>query len=415
MRHRLTVIAGVFAVSGLALSACAGGGGAGGYTPASSLAGQQDPPSLLDQNPTAAPAAISAPSALTFAGSLNRSDTYTYPQPNPLPPDQQTANVTQLVKVTSTSNPISGISGPVSQYTNNESDAYPLQTLQSTTTSYYRTESSAFQLLGYTIVDSGNTSRATTVYAFPQKVYPLPLRSGTWTNSPVALTKATGQNINYSDHTTYSNGSYTEEDQYYGNTKNYPAIHVELYQRPDGRSAFNLTRYENGNKNFPPGFALQENYFITGPTASSPTGLPALFLSFTTNYPGPTPPPTPNIPNELAVWYPLNASGQPALHSETNVNRGLQPLPGACKVPSSFGTSAFEVVQTIKDLDTILGTVTTTTTTQWVASKFGTVCVQLASTVNEWYDYNSDTFVAPVVFQSDRPLQTTVIKETVGL
>jgi hypothetical protein len=231
----------------------------------------------------------------------------------------------------------------------------------------------------------------------------------------VALTKATGQNINYSDHTTYSNGSYTEEDQYYGNTKNYPAIHVELYQRPDGRSAFNLTRYENGNKNFPPGFALQENYFITGPTASSPTGLPALFLSFTTNYPGPTPPPTPNIPNELAVWYPLNASGQPALHSETNVNRGLQPLPEACKVPSSFGTSAFEVVQTIKDLDTILGTVTTTTTTQWVASKFGTVCVQLASTVNEWYDYNSDTFVAPVVFQSDRPLQTTVIKETVGL
>lgn len=354
-----------------------------------------------------------------FSGTLNRVDTYSYPANNPLPSTNVSAAVTQAVTVNATPNPYGA--GTAQDFTVNEADAYPSQT-QSAKTDYFYTLSAAsagssqFQLLGYKATDESNNVTSVQ-YATPAIVDQLPeTASASWTNSPALSlneTTAAGDTIT---RTVNADGSYTETDHLYGSGTNYPSVSVAMQENSDGSGSVKITKYEtNGPFGYPAGTLALTNYFISAPTPNT-VGLPQLQFTHQSYVTTGTPAPITQYAVPSAVWYPLNNAGTiNAIYSETDANNGALAILASCNVPSAFGTSANQLVQSISSVDTVLGTLTTTTTTQWVVSGFGPVCVQVASDVQAFYNYNNDTTRFGPVFQAQLPQQETKIAETLTL
>ncbi len=353
-----------------------------------------------------------------FAGSLNQTDAYTYPQPNPLPATNVTAGVTQSVAVSTTPNPFGA--GTAQDFNVSESDAYPSQTLSSKTDYFYQLTSptagsSQFQLLGYKSVDASSDTTSVQ-YTTPLIVDELPEVAGAaWTNTPAQTLSETTVNGDTIARTVNADGSYTENDSLYGNTNNYPSVAVAMTENPDGSGTFFITRHEtNGPFAYPPGADALEDFYISGPVPS-PYGLPSITYGFQSYISTSPPPAIAQYSAPAAPWYPLAGPTAIGPLYQENDTTASGTFPAACNVPSSFGTTGNELTQNVSSIDTILGTLTNTTTTQWVVTGFGPVCVQVASTIKAYYDYNNDTMTYGIVFQSAQPMQSTNIAETLTL
>ncbi|HUZ50817.1 MAG TPA: hypothetical protein VMW12_13900 [Candidatus Dormibacteraeota bacterium] len=391
------------------LAACGGGGASGGSGP--NIPNVPVTPAV--PTPTPAPSGPPHPAAggdtFTFNGTLARSDAYTYPVASPLPPTAASATIKQNVTVITTPNPFGA--GQVQDFQTLESDVYPAQTLSSKNDFYYQS-GSAFQLLGYSSVD--DVGDATTVqYATPQVVDQLPETTGaSWTNSPAASMTQTFIDGETASRTTAADGTYTDTEQIYGTGTDYPSVKAILSENADGSGEVQIVRYENGRTGFQANETIYDNYFISPPSAQSSN---AQFLYVTYQladlfYGAPSPPPAAPFAS-MPIWYktPL------ALYSESDNDLGPQTIPAACNAPAAFGTQGREIQQQLKSTDTVLGTVTSTTTTAYVVDGFGPVCVQLASTVNTYFDYSMDTTITPVFYQGSGALQTTTIAQTLTL
>ncbi|HTX58407.1 MAG TPA: hypothetical protein VMH02_01935 [Verrucomicrobiae bacterium] len=107
----------------------------------------------------------------------------------------------------------------------------------------------------------------------------------------------------------------------------------------------------------------------------------------------------------LASWYPSNPM---VLASDDFLDAGRTAVPAACRVASRFGREANRIVETQTRLDIVFGQSETTTRTQYVAPRYGLVCLQLHDDLKTYYDYNT-------LALESRPLVDEITDEVLGL
>lgn len=354
--------------------------------------------------------------AFAFTGTLNQSATYAYPKPT-LPPSNVTANVTQSVSVSATANPFGP--GTAQDFKTVEADAYPTQTLTTTTDYYYQLANANFELLGYNAVDDqGNTTSVS--YSTPQIVDKLPEASGaSWSNSPAMVLKQNFAGQEQATRTVDADGTYTDTETIYqgsGQSGTYPAMQIVLSDAKDGSGSFSFTYNFTGTPYNPPYTSETYEWTTSAPHVPSPApsatpGAPVIDVYETRLLVQATPVPSPSPAYQFSLnqWYPAAL----ALYSESDSNKGSATIPAACAVPSGFGTTATQIEQQVNRLDTALGTMETTTTDSYVAMGFGPVCVQVHDQTQTFYDFNNDTGYN--WYYSSTPMSTATIAETLTL
>jgi hypothetical protein len=114
----------------------------------------------------------------------------------------------------------------------------------------------------------------------------------------------------------------------------------------------------------------------------------------------------------LPTWIPATMT-QPS--NETDVDNGSVTYPTACKVPSKYGTSGNQIVQTVSRADTALGNLETQTTTTYVAPRVGPVCIQMTDSVQTFYDYTGQNGFSALISGGTLPLILTSLSETLTL
>lgn len=357
-----------------------------------------------------------AGNTFAFSGTLNQADTYAYPSPT-LPPTNVTANITQNVKVSATANPYTP-GASAQDFNVVEADAYPTQTFKTTTDMYYQlgaaqSGSSPFDLLGYNAVDdAGNTTAVQ--YASPQIVDELPEASGqTWSNSPAMTLTQVFTGLENASRKVNADGSYTDTETIYGSSGSdgFPQTTAMLQQNADGSASYTQVYQYTGGIYGSWGYTSQTiSYFASAPQPM-PSATPAISLSFSdsTVQATPAPSPVPQVYGQVGAWYSL------PLYKESDKNLGSATFPQNCSVPAAFGSSGDKIQQSIQSVDTALGTLETLTTTQYVVTGFGPVCVQISDVTKAFYDFNNDTQYAYQPIYSETPLHTTTISETLTL
>jgi hypothetical protein len=114
----------------------------------------------------------------------------------------------------------------------------------------------------------------------------------------------------------------------------------------------------------------------------------------------------------LPSWIPVTLT-QPSV--ETDVTNLAVTYPGSCSVPAKYGTSGNQIVQTITRADAALGNLETFTTTTYVAPRVGPVCIQMADSVQTFYDYTGQNGFSVLVSGGTVPIQLTSLAETLTL
>ena len=406
------------AVAAIGLTACGGGS----TSPVAPMAPATPAPAT--PTPYYPPHPSGAGDTFAFYGSLTENDSYTYPTPNPLPSTSTTAAVTQKITVSPTANPFG--SGTAQDFNVVEADAYPTQTLSTTTDFYYQSTSSVFALLGYKATDDLQ-DQTLLQYTSPQVIDQLPETTGaTWSNNPAATITEQYPDSESATRVVDAQGGYVDTEQMFA-TDNYPSVTATLSSNDDGSASFVLDFHEDGRANspFPPNTDVFDSFILSAPQAQSPGGAQAIFYSYQQNMVTSTPaPPTPSAsPSATAtptaesvfpVWYKL------PLYSEHDTDKGVVDIPKSCQAPAAFGTSATQLEQSVSNTDTALGTIAVTTTDEYVVAGFGAVCVNVASTINRYYDYDSDMGVriqgpSSIVYQGTQPMESSTISELVTL
>jgi hypothetical protein len=398
----------------IGLTACGGGGGT-----SSGPTGPTIPQAPATSAPVATPTPNYPPhpaatgETFTFSGTYSQNDTYTYPQPSPLPSTSTRATVTQKISVSATANPFG--SGTADDFQTVESDAYPTQTLSTTTDTYYQDTASISQLFGYKAVDD---IQDTTLYQYvtPQIIDQLPEVPGAnWTNSPAAIVAEAYPSGEAAARTIDANGGYVDTERLLG-TDDYPATTATLKSNDDGSAEFTIVFHESGRSTFPPDTDVYDNYILSAPRSQG-AGSEEIVYSYENDevtLPATPPPLNPTVESSFPMWFKL------PLYSERDTDKGVVSIPKSCQAPAAFGTRATQLEQTITNTDVALGTTTVTTTNEYIVAGFGPVCVDVAGTINAYYDYGQDSPVAAqsptsVTYQGARPLQTTVISELLTL
>jgi hypothetical protein len=110
----------------------------------------------------------------------------------------------------------------------------------------------------------------------------------------------------------------------------------------------------------------------------------------------------------ITDWYPTTT-----LASDSSVEALGVTIPAACKVPAVVGTTATQIVETQANLNPMLGTYETRSTTSFSAPSYGQVCVQISDTIDDYYDYSGQS--PNVVQLYSTPEQITTTTETVGV
>lgn len=413
----------------ISVAACGGGGGGSGpsLTPPGSGPGAVGPPvtqttptPMPTTAPTTAPTGIGiqAGATFTFTGALSRSDIYNYPVTNPFPDGTVNAQISQNASVSDANNPFG--SGTALDYRSVEQDAYQLQTLQSTTDSFYElnqagSTANLFLLGSKTTDDQHNL--VTITYKNPQLIFQFPEAAGqSWTNNPDATIDTDNANGNTSERHTGRDGTYSERDfiaNVDGTNAQYPTVIVTAVSFFDGSASIVFLFNEEGRANFP--FKSVTDTFLMSAPQTSGITLKASELSVPVSG-TPPPSPAPETFGTAPTWF-----GTP-LFAETDIDNGLVTIPTACNVPSQFGTQAFQIVRTIHTVDPAFGNVDDMTTTQFVVNGFGVVCAQISDVNNAFYDFSEATFTSPTpngIFNfatsAAQPLIATTITEVLTL
>jgi hypothetical protein len=305
--------------------------------------------------------------------------------------------------------------------TDTETDTSPLQTIGITTQTYYAllTTSTGSNLVtyGFTSTDTNGESLAVTIPNVGSGnglLDELPEKSGqSWTNGAAQVANETSPGGITSGRTVQADGSYADKTNfpigsiYASPVPGSPLVNAAIItENSDGSGSyvFDAIVTAGGQPE-----NVEELDFSTPVPASS--GVPA---SIAISEPQPSASP---LVVTIPVWYP-----QPLkLYTETDVDDGAVSLPPSCAVPSSLGTAADAVVQSIVSYDTIVGTAETLSQTNYVVPNYGLACVVLGEKLQYYYDYSGQTNLfalvpnANVTATATYPIETETIATTLGL
>jgi hypothetical protein len=407
MHLRLRVVAVSFGLLAMAVVAGCGGGGSspgGGNTPAPSTS-----PIVVNSRP------LANGDAFSYAGTTTK--TFVYSGVSPEPESTTVYTVAQHVSVTGPTS----FGGATAAYDlhDSETDTSPLASLGVTTDTFDAlvASGSATDLItyGFTSSDTSGESMTVTLTAAGTGngiLDELPEANGqSWVNSGASSLKESSPGGVTSTRVTAADGSYTDTTLYpVGSIYASPGPAVSqatITQNADGSGSYVFFANDGtAGANAP----LYEFDFATPRPAAS--GSPAL-IPIT----APQPSPSPAAEVDVPLWYP-----QPLkLYTETDNDTGAVALPAGCNVPSSFGTRANAIVQTIAQYDTIVGTQETFSQTSYVVPVYGLACVSLNEKLQFYYDYSGQSSLANggpsfnVTTTTTYPIETETIATTLGL
>ena len=331
---------------------------------------------------------------LTLAGTL----THTIARPLPAPsaiasPTTTTTTVTDVLKIASTTATFNGTANLTDENVV-ESDVAPLQTLTTTSDAYTEfTPSGTSQLLlelGLTSTDSNGVQDTTTYGAGAGEIDQLPdVNGATFTNTAAQTFSETDPGNVSIARTVAADGSYTENDTYLSP----PASTTQA----NSNLTASITYFAGLIVDVAFGAPSGSGANATIPYTISPT-VTGAFQTVTGTIPD---------------WYPTTT-----IFSDSFAKSTSQTIPTACAVPASVGTTATKVVETTTHLDTALGSYETRTQTAYDAPGFGTVCVQLADTIDSYYDYTGQSLNVLLpglnLALSSTPIQIDTLSETLG-
>jgi hypothetical protein len=331
---------------------------------------------------------------LTLAGTLVHTIDRPVPAPSSTqPPSTTTANVTDVLTITSTSATFGGQSGLIDE-NSLETDASPLQSIATNGDAFTHFVSSGSSLdlfeVGSSSGDSNGVKDTVTFGPGAGLLDELPDANGAaWQNTAAQTFLETEPDTTTLARTTNADGTYTETDKYLGRYTGTTTTSADLSAALDGFEGLPV----NVTYGAPSG---------SGTSASIPFSIAAV------------PPAAPGIllQGKIPDWYP-----SPTIFADSATKTTAQAIPASCNATAGAGTTATAIVETTTHLDTALGTYETRTQTLFFAPGVGVVCAQLADIVKTFYDYTgqSPSIVAGLnVALSATPIQIDTLAETVG-
>ncbi|MEA2687577.1 MAG: hypothetical protein QOD51_184 [Candidatus Eremiobacteraeota bacterium] len=336
--------------------------------------------------------------AFNFTGTL--SSTTQLVNSNPTQPQTDTASVTLNTTVTSAqviATPAPGITTVAHSV---ESDAYPLQTVTtSSDTGYgYLTGTSAALpptfvpgtvLMTETLAKDSNGSSYDTQYDVVHGngiVDVLPEATGPFGPNTAALRYVETDPANFArNRVVAANGSYVEQGTDAFHDVQTAIVNSDLSASLDARQ-YSGFRFTMSAPSAPPNSRIIFRLFNAAGTQLQAFSLPN--------------------------WIPATLT-QPSM--ETDVDNGSKPYPASCSVPAKYGTSGNQIVQTINRADTAFGNLETQTTTTYMAPRVGPVCIQMTDAVQTFYDFTLQNGFVVLVSGGTLPIQLTNISETLTL
>ncbi len=269
-----------------------------------------------------------------------------------------------------------------------EADTYPLETVTTKTASTYRYATAASKAtLSILTSDAKDSNGAEYVnkYGTGNGILDLlPETPGAFGPNTAALTYSENDPANFSSQrVTAADGSF-----------------IEL-----GEDTFGDIQTINGNPDFSAVYdASQYSGFKF--TITKPSGSPATITMTITRG-------NSNLGSlTIPSWIP---SALTKVSTETDSDNGTVTYPTACNVPAKYGASGNQLVQKIERVDPALGNRENETTTTYTAPSVGPVCIQLADSVQTFYDYTLQNGFLVFVSGNAQPLQLTTIAETLTL
>ena len=215
-----------------------------------------------------------------------------------------------------------------------------------------------------------------------------------WTNSAAQTLDETSPGNQSSVRNVNADGSYTATTTYASGS---------LFTPPPAPLTATIVENSNGSGSYSLPLLGPPNSTIT---VGTPGPAPSPMIPVTLTVPVPVPTST---TIDVPVWY-----GTPlVLYKESDTNAGAQNLPAACNVPATYGLTGNAVVQSIRSVDAILGTIETLQQTTYVVPTYGAACVVLSDQVLSYYDYSGQGSALIVI--SGTPLETATVSTTLGL
>lgn len=336
---------------------------------------------------------------LTLIGQLVHTIDRPLPAPTtPQPPSTTTTNVSDVLKIASTTATFGAQSNLIDE-TTAETDVAPLQTITTTSDAYthYFASGSGQNLfeVGATSTDSNGVNDTTTFGAGAGLLDELPDMNGaTWTNTAAQTFSETDPDTTTIVRTAKADGTYTETDTYLG------LVPATTTTNTDLSATIN-------------GFAGQPvNVAFGAPSGSGASAMIPILVAPAPPPPPATPPP-PLASGSIPEWYPTVT-----IFADAATKTTAQTIPAACNVAAGAGATATRIAETTTHLDTALGTYETRTETLYDAPGFGPVCAQLADTIDTYYDYTgqSPQLIVPGLnfAVSSSPIQIDTLAETLG-
>ncbi len=402
------VLAAAFALS-VGVVACGGGGGGGNPNPPVPAPGTPTPVSSATPTPTASPTpiatatppvvqatcnpapavpAIPTPSGnYEFTGTLKQQATYFYPAtvtPTTSPTAPPTCVVESVAAVFAGTSAVDPSGKGGSNLHENELDASPLSTT-SVGSDVWTLGGAQTTLTATQVVSPNNGSPTSTTlqeFTTPPVIGQASLGTfGTGNSDAGTLNQSTSYGLSYS-RTINADGSYSESGTTQTGTGGSGGT-IFISEAANGSGT--ITGPANG------GFAPKT---FSAPSAGK--------ITLTVN-------PGANQTTKLIpVWWTTLT-----LYSENNSITAVTSEPSPCT-----GTAAYKAERIVTQIDTIMGyTETTTYDTYDTQSGNGADCVAYSDTINNYYDWSGDIFLANRFSSNGAayPLSTFVTTETLAL
>lgn len=294
---------------------------------------------------------IAAGDSFTYSGTLSK--TYTQSSPCPQPTATTAASIAVTVTDSATTAPNGNGSATDSQSV--ETDAYPTQSVQTTTDQVVQNASAGFVL--YSTVSADNAGNSiTTAYNVAQLLDKGPGTTGAWQNDPSGTLTETLADGTHISRTIASDGSYTDNETFADGSTSSIVVNGAV----NGRTADGSGTYTIAGTTLT--YAAPSGGNITETSSSGKTS----------TYP---------------TWF---ATANP-LVTDTFTDNGTAAIDANCHLSPAIATQGTQIQETLTTLDPVLGYTETRVTTSYVVSGFGTVCVAIADTLKSYYDYQLDT------------------------
>jgi hypothetical protein len=332
----------------------------------------------------AAPRPIASGDQFSYTGSL--SETYTQSAPCAEPTASTSAQISADVSDTATTAPNAG---SATQSTITETDAFPTYTSTTTTAQLLQISGSKF-LLYSTTANDGTGNSITTSYNTAQEIDDLGT-GGTWSNDPAANISEALSDGTSIVRTVASNGTYNDTQTF-----------------ADGSTSTITTKADgSGVYDFDAGLTCngEVNFAYAAPSGNTITLTITDYLMSN----GKCTPATKT--RTFPAWFAKAGN----YITDGFSDNGSKPIPAACNVPSSIGTSGSQVVETYKITDSVLGYIETRTTTSYDVAGYGPACVTIGDELDSYYDYADDTTRIDYQSQNGSPNSVDKIEETIGM